>query len=290
MSKHSEWTSQSGRRWHFLHGPIHLIVSVDDGSGPKAKIAHAAASTRFSTLLEEIVTELPFLQTEVRIGGHEPIGRVARRMYSAVIEHAGRHFVTPMASVAGSVADEILSSILEASDPRRIFVNNGGDIAVALSEGEIGKVAVFSPAGHELGRFVLNDSCGVATSGLGGRSFSCGIADAVTATACDAAAADAAATLIANAVDLPDHPAIIRQKASDKNPESDLGSQLVVVKCGRLTEEEIEEALDSGQSVAADMQERGLISSAVLFFRGRQRLVGIKNGCFAPNKGVIMDG
>jgi ApbE superfamily uncharacterized protein (UPF0280 family) len=69
----------------------------------------------------------------------------------------------------------------------------------------------------------------VATSGWrckgkGGRSFSFGIADAVTVLAGSAAAADAAATVIANAVDLPGHGAITRRPASAIDPDSDLAT------------------------------------------------------------------
>ena len=84
---------------------------------------------------------------------------------------------------------------------------------------------------------------GAATKGAGGRSFSLGIADAVTVLAAIAAAADAAATIIANAVDLPGHPAIRRVPASEIDPDSDLGDRLVTVTVGRLFESEIRAAL-----------------------------------------------
>ena len=75
---------------------------------------------------------------------------------------------------------------------------------------------------------------GVATSGWRGRSFSLGIADAVTVFAGTAAVADAAATLIANAVDLPGHPAFARAPARRCDPQSDLGERLVTVDVGPL--------------------------------------------------------
>ena len=50
--------------------------------------------------------------------------------------HAGIHrdeyYVTAMASVAGAVADEILSVMRDAAELDRIYVNNGGDIALYL--------------------------------------------------------------------------------------------------------------------------------------------------------------
>jgi len=115
---------------------------------------------------------------------------------------------------------------------------------------------------------------GVATSGAGGRSFSLGIADAATVLAGDAAAADAAATLVANAVDLPGHPAIMRRPARDLDPDSDLGDRLVTVAVGALAPFEIEVALRRGAAVAENLRQAGLIHAAVLQLRGLARVVG----------------
>ena len=114
---------------------------------------------------------------------------------------------------------------------------------------------------------------GVATSGRHGRSFSLGIADAVTVLAADAARADAAATLIANAVDLPGHPAIRRVPASELEPDSDLGARLVTAEVGALTLEEVERALARGAEEAERMRSDGLIASAVLSLEDRVELV-----------------
>ena len=76
-------------------------------------------------------------------------------------------------------------------------------------------------------------SAGVATSGRHGRSFSLGIADAVTVLARTASQADAAATIIANAVDLPGHPAVRRMPANELQPDSDLGARPVTRDVGR---------------------------------------------------------
>jgi ApbE superfamily uncharacterized protein (UPF0280 family) len=117
-------------------------------------------------------------------------------------------FVTPMAAVAGAIADHVLAAMLESDAARsssKISVNNGGDIAFWTGEGAITRAAIASPA--------LNDAkgCGItlrgptawrgmATSGFGGRSLSPGIADSVTVLADCAATADVAATLIAGAL------------------------------------------------------------------------------------------
>ena len=75
---------------------------------------------------------------------------------------------------------------------------------------------------------------GIATSGRHGRSLSFGIANSVTVLAKSAAMADTAATLIANAVDLPGHPAVERRPASSLRDDSDLGERLVVTGVGDL--------------------------------------------------------
>src|SRR5207253_7339127 len=100
---------------------------------------------------------------------------------------------------------------------------------------------------------------GIATSGWRGRSFSLGIADAVTVLADRAAAADAAATIIANAVDLPGHPGVTRIPARDLAPDSDLGERLVTQAVGQLSCSEVVAALDAGVVAAESLLSGELI-------------------------------
>jgi hypothetical protein len=188
-----------------------------------------------------------------------------------------------MAAVAGAVADHVLAAMTAAAQLTRAYVNDGGDIALHLAPGEsfaCGMVAeVKDPRLN--GRAVITAETpvrGIATSGRatlgqGGRSFSLGIADAVTVFARSAAAADVAATLIANAVDLPGHPGVRRQPAREIDPESDLGGRLVTTGVGPLSPEEIEAALARGLAAARAMQADGLIEAAVLFLRGEAEVV-----------------
>ena len=117
---------------------------------------------------------------------------------------------------------------------------------------------------------------GVATSGRHGRSFSLGIADAVTVLARTASQADAAATIIANAVDLPGHPAIVRCPAHDLQPDSDLGARLVTRDVGELTGHEVEDALESGAACARKLLAEGLIDGAALRLQGETVLVSAR--------------
>jgi ApbE superfamily uncharacterized protein (UPF0280 family) len=119
-------------------------------------------------------------------------------------------------------------------------------------------------------------SRGVATSGCHGRSFSLGIADAVTVLAPTASQADAAATIIANAVDLPGHPAIVRCPAHDLQPDSDLGARLVTRDVGELSASEIDDALEAGAACARRLLAAGLIDGAALRLHGETVVVAAK--------------
>src|SRR5215471_8358143 len=216
-----------GRRLHMHDGPIDLIVEAF-GAPREVEAAYHAARARFITVLDDLCGELQILRQPVREDGLVPNGPIARRMFEAVRPHAAQTFITPMAAVAGAVAEEILWVMTSAAKLSRACVNDGGDIAIHLCEGEkfvIGMVerpdrpSLFGTTEIEFHHPIR----GIATSGWRGRSFSLGIADAVTVLATTAAQADAAATIIANAVDLPGHPAIIRQPANELQPDSDLG-------------------------------------------------------------------
>jgi len=265
-----------GRRLHLQHGPIDLIIEAT-GAGPAVREAHAAAAERFDGLLEALVSELPFLRARLRPGSPLPDGPVARRMVRAAQPFCADCFVTPMAAVAGAVADEILAAMTTAAPLAKAYVNNGGDVAIHLAPGESFTAAMFAVRGSDLGRLRLKPSdgiAGMATSGQGGRSLSLGVADSVTALAENAARADVAATLIANAVDLPDHPGIARQAASVLQPDSDLGDRLVVTGVPRLSREETEAALRSGAARAETMIDSGLIKAAALFLQGEALTLG----------------
>jgi ApbE superfamily uncharacterized protein (UPF0280 family) len=187
-------------------------------------------------------------------------------------------FITPMAAVAGSVADAVLGAMTEAATLARAYVNNGGDIALHLTPGAalaIGVVRSLEKAVPEGEVRIAYESRvrGVATSGRHGRSFSLGIADAVTVLARDAPAADAAATIIANAVDV-DDPAIQRRPAHDLDPDSDLGGIPVTVDVGPLAPAQIAAALDAGVACAEALRAAGLIEGALLTLAGEWRSVG----------------
>jgi ApbE superfamily uncharacterized protein (UPF0280 family) len=270
-----------GRRLHLQDGPIDLIIEAR-GREADVRAAYAAAARRFTGLLDELCAELPELRKAARPERCALQGAVARRMHAAVAPFAADCFITPMAAVAGSVAEEILGAMLAAAQLDRAYVNNGGDIALHLGEGEQFTVGLMDRPDHDgvMQTMVIDardGARGIATSGRHGRSFSLGIADAVTVLARTASQADAAATVIGNAVDLPGHCAIQREPANSLQPDSDLGSRLVTREVGALSPAEIAAALDAGATCARQWFSAGLIEAAALRLVGETRIVGTRN-------------
>ena len=277
-----------GGRLHLQHGPIDVVLRAW-GAPDAVAAAYEAAVARFRTVLRELVEELPELRKAMDDG---PLveGAVAKRMVAACLPHRGV-FVTPMAAVAGAVADELLAAMTGTAPLDKAFVNDGGDVAVHLAAGEtiaVGLAADFSegPVPAIDGRAMLRSGDGiggVATSGRQGRSFSFGIADSVTVLARDAAGADAAATLVANAVDLPVHPAVRRVPARALDPDSDLGDRPVAVAIGPLARDEVAAALAGGRSRAEAMRADGLIRGAALTLSGETVVIG-DGRCLSPRR------
>jgi ApbE superfamily uncharacterized protein (UPF0280 family) len=257
-------------RLHLQHGPIDLIIEAF-GAPDDVERAYGQATQRFDDILPALVAELPMLRRPV--GAAHPFlkGPVARRMADAVWPHRAV-FITPMAAVAGAVADEMLQAMLAGRALDKAYVNNGGDIAFHLAPGHSLRAGIFAQALDGTVTLMHDRPVrGIATSGRGGRSFSLGIADSVTVLAATAAMADAAATLIANAVNV-DHAAIERRQACELDPDSDLGDLPVTVAVGALPAKAIEAALDQGAAEALRLRLCGLIDSAAVSLGGRWRV------------------
>lgn len=266
-----------GRRLHLQDGPIDLVIGAF-GAKDAVAAAYAAATRRFTGLLDELVQELPLLRTQAGGSGTRLTGVVARAMHAAVAPFAEESFITPMAAVAGAVADEILQAMRRAAPLARAYVNNGGDIALHLQTGESFMLGLVDrpdrPSLFARARIAAHDSSrGIATSGWRGRSFSLGIADAVTVLAATAAQADAAATVVANAVDLPGHPAIVRAPACSIKPDNDLGDIPVTRAVGLLAPHAIGEAIARGFARARALRDRGLIHAAAIHLQGGTRIL-----------------
>ena len=257
-------------RLHLQHGPIDLVIEAF-GAHDEVARAYAQAIDRFGDILETLVRELAVLRRPV--GGAYPLlqGRVVRRMAEAVWPHRAV-YITPMAAVAGAVADEMLAALILGRTLDKAYVNNGGDIAFHLSPGHELQAGIFAQALDGVARLTYDRPVrGIATSGRGGRSFSLGIADSATVLAVNAAAADAAATIVGNAVNA-DHPAIKRSPARALNPDTDLGDLPVTVAVSLLPPDVVEAALDRGAAQARRLRLRSLIDSAAISLQGQWRM------------------
>ena len=267
-----------GERLHLRHGPITIVLKVW-AEPDVVRQAHRLVTRHFPKILPELADELAALRKPIKTATKFQ-GKVAQCMADAALGFA-TVYVTPMAAVAGSVAEEVLR-ILQAAGPiERAFVNDGGDIAFYLGAGQSLKFGVagdFSegPTPAINGTIELTADmglAGIATSGAQGRSFSLGIADSVTVLAKTAAIADVAATLVANAVNIASK-AITRKPANKLDPDTDLGDLLVTTKVGPLKSDEIDAALAAGVTQAAAYLNDGLIAGAVLMLQGSVRTVG----------------
>lgn len=262
-------------RLHFQHGPIDLVLRA---WGPGLEAAQRAAWDRFQDILAALCDELDLLRRPLADAPPDLRGPVARRMLAACWPHRAV-YLTPMAAVAGGVADEVLAAMRHAApDLTRAFVNNGGDIALHVVGRETltaGLVADLAAPALD-GEITIHGSDGVggiATSGWRGRSQSRGIADAATVLARDAATADAAATLIANECDV-DHPGIRRLPARAVKDDSDLGDLPVTVDVGPLPAEAVAAALSRGARRAEQLRRDGHVVAASLALQGRCRIIG----------------
>ncbi len=185
--------SRDGRRLHLQHGPIDVMIEAEGGHDQRRQ-AYSAAVHFFADVLATLAGELCELRAEISASHPGLKGDIARAMWSACAPFASDR-ITPMASVAGAVADAILSVMCDAADLSKAWVNNGGDIAFHRRAG-IGFLwsdpACRGPrrrgaiTAHDRPRGIASSGC--ATFGRGGRSFSLGIADCVTVLADNARA------------------------------------------------------------------------------------------------------
>jgi ApbE superfamily uncharacterized protein (UPF0280 family) len=170
-----------GRRLHLNHGPIDAVIE-GWGEPREVRAAYDQAIASFNDVLPTLVKELPTLRWPLSETAPVVQGAVARRMVAACWPFRNS-FITPMAAVAGAVADHVLTAMLAGRTLSRAYVNDGGDIAFHLAASErltcgvIGNVlAPAIGAGQATCDLPVR---GIATArhrGTGGRSTSLGIA------------------------------------------------------------------------------------------------------------------
>ena len=250
---------EKDNRLFLNHGPIDIVL---EAFGKDKPLAYEKAKKYFSTLLNELVLDMDLLKKEV-VPHRNFNNKISQSMQNAT-EKFYPDFITPMAAVAGSVADNILNVLVKDTKLEKAYVNNGGDVSFYLTENQTVKSSLASIPNIIAEIDYKDKSRGIATSGWRGRSFSLGIADSVTVLADNAAMADAAATMIANSVNIKNHPSIIKKPAEEIYEDSDLKNLMVTVEVGDLKQSEIEDALRNGNEVGKTYLESGLINSALI--------------------------
>ena len=246
-------------------GPMRLVIRAWNKKQPQIKLARRAAEESIS-YLERIARCRPLLSRPIPDIEDLPGDELALGMIRST-RAIGDHDLTPMAAVAGTIADAVADWLFEQG-LTRVIVDNGGDIAIRLARGETATVGVRPQVTSPLISHVIHldsgrSTWGVTTSGMGGRSFTRGIASAVTVLAADASVADAAATAVANACFVEDD-RIIQLPAEMIDPTSDLKDIPVTTEVGPLSSEKISIALDSARLKAEYLSRKGVIMGAFI--------------------------
>lgn len=250
---------EEDNRLFLQHGPINIVL---EAFGIDKNLAYRNVKKYFETILDELVLDLELLKKEVVIN-RKFNNKISQSMQDAT-ERFAPTFITPMAAVAGSIADNILRVLINDTNLEKAYVNNGGDVSFYLNENQIIKSSLAAIPNIIAEIKYKDKSRGIATSGWRGKSFSRGIADSVTVLAKNAALADAAATMIGNAVDIYNHPKIKKRPANDIYEDSDLNNLLITVEVGNLTELEIRTALKNGYQTALQYVQKDLINTALI--------------------------
>jgi uncharacterized protein len=252
------------------YGPMRMFISAFENGKPLVPLAIEGAHLAMR-VLEDLAKFLPIMKKrskELEIEGTFP--DVVQRMVEAT-KKMGEPDLTPLAAVAGTASD-VVADFIFSRGGTKIIVDNGGDIAIRLREGEVARVGVKTEIDAKQPTYLISiDSTmgigGVATSGLGGRSFTKGIASAATVLSQTAAFSDAAATVIGNFTNVED-PNIMRSLAEKIYPDTDITGEWVTIKVGKLSQKKIDEALMKGLSKAHSICNRRLIEGALVALQG----------------------
>ena len=259
-------------------GPMQMVLEGYSGKKPLTdELAEAADYAK------DLISELSEWRKvasqswpDLKITAQVP--EVLKKMYEAV-RATGDKTLTPMAAVAGAVADSVADFVVSMG-ATRVIVNNGGDIAIRLVKEETVNVGIVSDLvsgglSHQFQIRGEDNIGGIATSGFGGRSFTKGAASAAVVLADKCALADAAATLVANdTVCRSDN--IVRLPAEILDPETDIKGHEVTVQLGRMKRYEVERCLLNGKYRARKLYESTLIRGAVVYVQGEKIVIPAK--------------
>lgn len=263
------------------YGPMRMFIQASEHGNPMAELARVGAH-KVREVLEDLARFLPVIKRKTQeLEVEERYPDVVRRMIEAT-QAMGESDLTPMAAVAGAASDVVADFMIDQGGGK-IIIDNGGDIAIRLREGEIARVGVKTDIRDGHPSYVLPIDCamgigGVATSGLGGRSFTKGIASAATVLSKTAAFSDAAATVIGNYTTVEDG-TVKRALAESIYPDTDIAGEWVTIEVGELSREKVGEALNRGLSKAGLICRKGLIKGALVAVQGRVCWTDFLNSC-----------
>jgi ApbE superfamily uncharacterized protein (UPF0280 family) len=246
-------------------GPMRLVIRAWKKGQPQIEVARGAAeeSIRY---LEQIARCRSVLSQAIPEIVSWPEEDLAVKMITAV-KAVGDDDLTPMAAVAGTIADAVADRLV-GQKMDRVIVDNGGDIALRLAAGETATVGIRPQidnlqVSHVLHLDASQPSWGVTTSGVGGRSLTRGIASAVTVVAVNASVADAAATAIGNACFVEDS-SIVQSPAESLDPNTDLAGLSVTTEVGELLPGKVLKAIESARQKTELLSQRKIILGAFI--------------------------
>lgn len=254
------------------NGPMRLVIRGFCRDRFQMEPALDTAQFAFSCL-EQVAGDLSTLKGLTDTGHLQPISQ----NMCASVQGVGDADLTPMASVAGAIADAVADHLFEAlrntHQDIKVIVDNGGDLAIRLAGDENARVGLrtdlnTTELSHTMALSSAMPAYGVNTSGMGGRSFTRGIASAATVLAADSCTADAAATAVANACYHEDEN-IVQVPAGQLDPATDIPHIPVTVQAAGLSPSTVQKALTAALEKAERLKGRGLIYGAFIVCGGR---------------------
>ncbi|MFO7740164.1 MAG: hypothetical protein R6V46_16915 [Desulfatiglandaceae bacterium] len=261
-------------------GPMRLVISAAVGKVTQRETAVQAAETSF-TYLERIARLRGVLSRRMDEIPKDLEDSLGLQMVRSVLA-VGDEDLTPMAAVAGTIADAV-ADYLFARGMSKVVVDNGGDVAVRLRRGASVRVGIRPEVGRQDITVVIaldsrSGSWGVTTSGFGGRSLTRGVASAVTVIARSASVADAASTAIANASFVTDD-GVIQRRAEEIEPETDLVGLPVTVKVAQLAQEKKIRAVSNAIKRAEALIDKDIIFGAFVAVQGEVAMTRFFRDC-----------
>jgi ApbE superfamily uncharacterized protein (UPF0280 family) len=256
-------------RIFFDYGPVSMVVTAIRNGREDTELCKegfaiiSACLNELRPALEELRKYPPQVRTE-RLSG---TGLV---MAQAVLK-TGDLWLTPMAAVAGTISDAVADHLYQQG-AEKVATSNGGDVALRLGSGEhlnLGICRDLSQKGVDLVVRLTPEKGigGVATSGLGGRSFTTGIASGVTVFSRCCAEADALATLLADRSYL-ELPEVHTCLAGELDPDSDIADLNVVTHVDPLNEMQKRRSLDQVLAEAERQFRRGGLIACIATVQG----------------------